>query len=207
MLNFIIWIIALSLTTCSNRANDKSVTNETVSESSLHPSQNTGSSKTDSLITGKLELAKIYTQAIAEYMGAVYKKENTNFDTLFFGKQSGFPDIDLPTTINGAKIHILNQEEVNNNKSIYNKSSPYINLIGFVENDTAEFIFVTFYPGFNHQYDCYINFRYNSEKKEFDLDKLRIEVLIRNKEGKVDHYAIYEDGKYVGDKPIEGNKK
>lgn len=206
-LNSIFWILTISVTTCSNQANGKSGTHEIVSKSLLPSFQNTDSYRTDSLITGKTELAKIYSQAIAEYIGAVYKKDKTNFDTLFFGKQFDFPDIDLPTTINGTRIIILTQGEIDSKMSIYDKSSPYINLIGFVENEKAEFIFVTFYPGFNHQYDCYVNFRYNSEKKEFHLDKLRIEVLIRNKEGKAEHFAVYEDGKYVGVKAIDGNKK
>ncbi len=202
-----IWIMAISLTNCLNQANNKPVANEPVSESSLNPAQNTGSSKTDSLITGKNELAGIYAQAIEEYMAAVNKKEKTNFETLFLGKHFDFPDIDLPATINGTPIHLLTQEEINNNKSIYNKSSPYINLIGFFEIDKAAFIFVTFYPEFKHQYDCYLNFKYNSEKKEFGLDESRIEVLVLNKQGNADHFAIYKDGKYVGDKPVEENKK
>lgn len=207
MFDSIIWILAISLTTCSNQSNDRSGNNEMVPSSSLRPAQNTGSYKNDSLIIGKVDLAKIYSQAIEEYMRAVFEKEKTNFDTLFLGKQTDFPDIDLPATIDQTKIRLLTQEEIDSKKSIYSQSSPFINLIGFVEVDKAEFIFVTFYPEFQHQYDCYIDFRYDSDKKEFDLDKLRIEVLIRNKEGKADHYAVYEDGKYIGDKPIQGNKE
>lgn len=206
MLNSIIWILAISVTTCSNQANDQSGANEVVSESSANPSQNIGSSITDSLITGKTELANIYSQAIEAYIAAVYKKDKTNFETLFLGKRIDFPDIDLPAEISGTKILLLTPEESAQHKPAYSKTSPYINLIGFVENGTAEFIFVTFYPEYQHQYDCYMNFIYNPEKKAFDLDKLRIEVLVRNQEGKAEHYAIYENGKYVGDKPIAGNQ-
>lgn len=202
-----IWIMAISLTNCLNQTNNKPVANETVSESSLNPAQNSDSSKTDSLITGKNELAGIYTQAIAEYIAAVHKKDKTNFNTLFLGKHFDFPDIDLPATIDGTKIHLLTQEEINSNKSIYSKSSPYINLIGFIRNNKTEFVFVTFYPEFKHQYDCYLNFKYNSEKKEFGLDESRIEVLVLNKQGNADHFAIYKDGKYVGDKPVGENNK
>ena len=207
MFDSIIWMLAISLTTCSNQANDKSGENEMSSSSSLKPAQYADLPNNDSLIIGKVELAKIYSQAIEEYIRAVSEKEKTNFDTLFLGKQLDFPDIDLPTTIGRTKIRLLAQEAIGNKKSIYSQSSPYINLIGFVESDRAEFIFVTFYPEFQHRYDCYMDFRYDSEKKEFDLDKLRIEVLIRSKEGKPDHYAVYEDGKYTGDKPIQGNKE
>ena len=207
MFDSIIWILAISLTTCSNQVNDKSGNNEMVSTISSKPSQHTDLPKNDSLIIGEVELAKIYSQAIEEYMRAVSAKEKAAFDTLFFGKQIDFPDVDLPETIDRTRIRLLTQEEVGNKKSIYSQSSPYVNLIGFAESDSAEFIFVTFYPEFQHQYDCYIDFRYNSEKKEFGLEKLRIEVLIRNKEGAPDHYAVYEDGKYIGDKPIQGNKE
>lgn len=203
MLNCIMWILAALLVNCANQVNDQSGKNETVPASSGNIPQNTDSSENDSLTV----LAKIYSQAIAEYGRAVHKMEKTDFDSLFFGKQFDFPDIELPTTINGATICILTPEEVNNKKLSYGKSSPYINLIGFIEHDRAEFIFVTFYPEFHHQYDCHMNFKCNSQKKEFELDKLQIEILIYNKEGKADHYAIYQDGKHVGDKPIEEIKK
>jgi len=202
MLQSTIGILAVLFTTCSNQVHDKPGGNGTASASPSYTAQKTDSHERDSLTPGKADLAKIYTQAIAEYIKTVYQKDQIHFDTLFLGKQVEFPDTGLPATISGVNIRILAPQEINVYKSGYRKSSPYINLIGFVENDQAEFIFVTFYPGFDHQYDCYINFRYNSEKKEFYPEKSRVEVLVRNNEGKPDHYAVYEDGKHVGDKPV-----
>ena len=206
-MNYIIFMLAFTLTTCSNRVDDRSGVNPMVSANSLNAAQKENPVQMDSLILSNAELAKLYTRAIEAYIRASNQKEQSSFDSLFIGKQGDFPEIELPAFINSTKVHLLKQEDIDNNKSLYKKSSPFINLIGFIEADKAEFIFVTFYPGFNHQYDCYINYRFNALKKEFDLDKLRIEVLIRDDEGQAKYYAVYEDGKYIGDKPIAEKRK
>ena len=153
--------------------------------------------------TAETRPEEIYTQAIAEYIAAVYQKDNIHLDTLFLGKNPEFPDMDLPETIGGAEIRLLTMEEAAQNKSSYSKSSPFINLVGFIDSENAEFIFVTFFPEFNHQYDCYINLVYNSEQKKFLPEQSRIEVLVRNKDGMADHFEIYVNGKATGSKPIQ----
>lgn len=201
MLQTILLIVSFIFTACSDHGNGSSGANEKAP--GVFGSASTGTAESDSLITGKAELAEIYSRAMEAYMAAVKTFNHTDFDTLFFGKQFDFPDMVLPETISGTRIRVLNQEEIDQYKTMYGERSPYINLIRFFEENKADFIFVTFYPEFNHQYDFYISFLYDSEKREFELNKSQLEVLMRNKEGKADHYAVYEDGKYVGDKPIK----
>lgn len=198
-------LVTIALPACANRATDRPGVNEPGIETPLSPSGNSVFSQADSLMPGQPDMARMYARAIEAYMGAVGQKDSTGFDTLFIGKIFDFPDITLPATINGTKILLLTQEEVNSKKSVYRQTAPYINLMGFVENDNAEFIFVTFYPGFNHQYDYYINYRYNPEKEELEPQNSRIEVLIHNQNGAPDHFAVFENGKYTGDKPAGKN--
>lgn len=207
MSNPFIWLLAILFTACFNPVHDKPAKNESVSENTPGSAQNTRPSRPDSLITGMAEMANIYSQAITEFVRAVEEKDQFKFDTLFLGNTFGGPALDLPATVSGVQIRQLAGAAIDQKKSVYSPSSPYINPIAFIENNKADFIFVTFYPEFVHQYDCYTTFRYNPEKKEFEVEKQRIEVLIRNKEGKGNHYAVYEKGKYVGDKAIENNKE
>lgn len=158
-------------------------------------------------LAGKPGLSKVYSNAIKQYLRSIHEKDKTTIDTLYFNKRHNgqpddFPDIDLPQTINGTRIILLTTGEAASGKFRFGKSSPCINLIGWVDKESAEIIFVTFYPGFQHQYDCYISYNFNSKTKEFDLQTVRIEVLIYDRNGKADHFAVYKDGKYTGDKPI-----
>lgn len=154
----------------------------------------------------KNELTKIYTKAIDEYIKVVFKKNKLKFDTLYIGKRNygqpdDFPNIKLPATIQNTKILLLTNEEATKLK--FGKSTAYINMIGSVGADTAEFVFITFNQGFKHNFDCFIDYKYNAKQKEFELERLRFEDYFFNKEGKLERIAIYKDGKYVGDKPIK----
>lgn len=124
----------------------------------------------------KTDQAKIYAQAIADFIKSANKKNKTAFDTLFFGKHKNgepddFPDIELPKTIEKTQIRLI-KPEVGTKKQKENNSSIYINLIGWINKYKAEFIFVIFSNGFAHQYDYHINYNYNSKLKVFELDKL-----------------------------------
>ena len=37
----------------------------------------------------------------------------------------------------------------------------------------AEFILVAFFQGYRHQFDCMINLKYNSNRKEYELEDLQ----------------------------------
>ncbi len=65
----------------------------------------------------------------------------------------------------------------------------------FIDSNSNQLI------GLNGRYEI------NSEKKDYEMEKLTIEVLVMDKNGKADHFAIYQDGKHIGDRPIDENKK
>lgn len=120
----------------------------------------------------KTESTKHYSQAIAEYINAVYKRDGSVFDTLFFGKHKDFPEIELPPTIQNTNILVLTAEEVDKKRD-YRRSLVFINMVAWFTEESREFIFVTFYPGYLHQYDCMIKYKYNSKKKTFELESLQ----------------------------------
>lgn len=125
----------------------------------------------------KADVAKVYSQAIGDFIKAANAKNKTNFDTLFFGKRvngqpDDFPDIQLPASIQGAKI-ILIAPETGAKLQRERKQRTYINLMGWVDELKAEFIFVVFLNGFNHQYDYHIHYTYNTTQKRFELSDLQ----------------------------------
>ena len=127
-------------------------------------------------IQTKTDLSQIYIQAITDFVKAAHKKNKSNFDTLFFGKHingepSDFPNINLPKTIENVQIRVVTTM-VGAAKQKQTKSNVYINLMGWLDKENAEFIFVVFSNGFVHQYDYFINYKYSSTLKKFELEKL-----------------------------------
>ena len=125
----------------------------------------------------KADLTKIYSQAIADFIKDANKKNKTGLDTLFFGKRKNgqpddFPDIKLPETIQNVHIRLISPE-VGKVKQKERKSRTYINLIGWVEKEKAEFLFFIFSNGFEQQYNYTLNYKYNVKRKEFELTKLQ----------------------------------
>jgi hypothetical protein len=159
----------------------------------------------------KAELTKIYSQAIAEFIKAEYKKDKTNFDTLFFGKHiygqpDDFPDIELPKRIENTNVRLITPE-TGFKKQQERKSLVFINMMGWVDKEKAEFILVVFSNGGEHLYDYTIHYNYNTARKEFVLNKIEFEDYLHSKEAKPKRITIFTDNKYVGEKPIENNKK
>lgn len=121
----------------------------------------------------KADLTKIYTQAISDFIKSANKKNKTAFDTLYFGKRKNgepddFPNITLPKIIENTSIQLISPE-TGAKKQKENNKRVYINLIGWVEKDNIEFIFVVFSNVFAHQYDYHIHYSYNEKLKEFKL--------------------------------------
>ncbi len=112
-----------------------------------------------------------YSQAIAEYIKAIYKRDKSSYDTLYFGRNNEFPDITLPSKIENTGIVLLTQEEANERRKT-RKSLVFINMVGWLEKDNSEFIFITFYPGYEHQYDCTTHFSYDTKFKKSTLKDL-----------------------------------
>ncbi len=193
-------IVFMALTACLASNNDKA-------ETPPYSSTSAGTTAVDSNEVSSLVLTNIYVKAIEDYMDAVHQKDKTVFDTLFLIKrQNGlpddFPDIQLPPKIKETKISLLTQQDAGNHKPFYRVNAPAINLIGFVEKNKATFTFVAFYPEFHHQYDAYLDYKFNSTKKDYELEQLTIEVLIYDQQGKPDHFAIYKNGNHIGNRQL-----
>lgn len=129
------------------------------------------------------QLTKIYSQAIADFIKDANTKNKTKFDTLYFGNRKNgqpddFPDIKLPETIENTQIRLISPAEgtIKQNEL---KSRIYINMIGWVEKESAEFIFYVFSNGFEHQYNYTINYKYNLEQKDFELATLKFEAAVK----------------------------
>ena len=200
----LIFTICMGLTSCTNHTGEKTVANKIVADSSFTASQQTNSATTDSLTVQKGELTKIYTQAIAEFIKAAYKKDKTTFDTLYFGKHiygqpDDFPDIELPQTIEKTQIRLV-IPEVGQKKQAERKSLVYVNMMGWVDKEKAEFILVVFTNGGEHQYDYFINFSFNTSTNKFELDKIEFENYLHSNGQKPKRITIYKDGKYIGEK-------
>lgn len=123
--------------------------------------------------TNKTELQKIYTQAISDFIKAAEQKNAKTFDTLFINKrkqndEDDFPDISLPTNISNTPI-VLDNFDVNIELYKKLKHRINVNLIGWVDTTKAEFIFVVFSNGFDHQYDYNIKYNYNDKLKKYEM--------------------------------------
>lgn len=177
MINIIICTTTIALAACTvqgpSKQNPEAIIADRLSDKDI--------SQTDTAKVSSYDLTKIYSQAIADYIKEVSKQDLMVLDTLYFGKRNNgqpddFPDIILPETINNIKIRLI-EPEVGKKLQEEKKSGIYINLIGWVDEDSAEFIFVTFSNGFEHKFDYHIYYEYDSDRMEFDLTKSRIEIF------------------------------
>lgn len=193
--------------------------------SHAEPEQKTGDSTSASTLTyqkdtrttgvkemaplDKKELSRLYIRAIGDFIQVLKQKDKMVFDTLFLserklGTEDDFPEIDLPERIGNTSLIMASIGKAHGKyKSHFKKTSPFINLMGWANKTDAEFIFITFYPEFQHQYDCYLNYVYEPSKKEFELKEERLEVLMEGDGKQAPHFTIYKGGKYVGDKAIQ----
>lgn len=196
--------ICLGLISCYNQTDDKPQVNKIIANSFANSTRQTNSATPDSLTVHKDELTKVYTQAISEFIKVVYRKHKTIFDTLYFGKHiygqpDDFPDIELPTTIENIQIRLVTPE-IGQKIQAERKSLVYINMMGWVDKEKAEFVLVVFTNGGEHQYDYFINFNYNTSINKFELEKIEFENYLHLDEQKPKRITYYKDGKYVEDK-------
>ncbi len=94
----LVWIACLSHTGCVNETKDHPQTNQAVGNNYSALNQQANYAEADTTLLQKAELTKIYTKAIAEFIRAANKKNETAFDTLCFanrknGQPDDFPDI------------------------------------------------------------------------------------------------------------------
>jgi len=130
----------------------------------------------------EVDAAKLYSQAIGDYIKLVRQEYGLTFDTLYFGKHvygqaDDFPDITLPAQIENTAIKLISPEH---GTEVMSKrpSSFYINLFSGGVANNAQFTFVTFSNGFAHQFDCFINYVFNNSKMEFEIENKRFEVYM-----------------------------
>lgn len=207
---FLYLIIFVILAFGSENLNFKANANNLNPHNELIKKQLSNCTSTDNNPMDKDELTKMYVRAIHDFMNAQYDKDKTVYDTLFIiqsrsGSTDDFPDIQLPEKLDQTVLKLISEEDANSNqfRHIPDETSPCINVIGWLDDITAEFIFVVFYPEFKHQYDCYIQYNFNDLKKDYEVAELRIEVLIYDMNNKPDHFAVFQNGKHIGDKPIQ----
>lgn len=122
----------------------------------------------------KEKTMQIYTQAIADFIKNAQSHYKIKYDTLYFGNRKNglpddFPNIQLPKNISQTEIRLISPEE-GTRKQKESTERIYINLIGWVNELSAEFIFVVFSNGFKHQYDCILKYDFISDKKKFVLN-------------------------------------
>lgn len=147
------------------------------------------------------DLKQLYPKAIAEFIKAAYQLDKPLFDTLFFGKhvygqEDDFPDIELPNMIENTSIRLISPE-LGQKKQQEQKSMVYINLMACLEKNKAEFLFVVFSNGSEHQYDISLNFTKNIQTQNYDLDKIEYENYL-NLNGKTpERRVVYSKGKYT----------
>lgn len=121
----------------------------------------------------KAEVTKAYSLAIAEYINANYKSDSLP-DTIFVQKNTDFPEIRLPQTIQTVNISVLSMEEAEN----YLRSRANwigLNISGWYDKGKTEFIIVTFTDGFKPQHNCHLHFTYRQAVSDFVLDSLTME--------------------------------
>ena len=182
-------IVCLALTACSSHAADKSPS----------PKMMVGKASADSI-----DVQKIYTEAIAEFIKVVYKNDGISFDTLFFGKHvygqpDDFPDITLPETIEGVPVRLI-APDLGLKMQQARNSLVYINLMGWVDKAAADFIFVVFSNGGAHQYDYFIDFAFNPTQSDFALEQIQLERYLPGQTEKPKRVVIFKDGQYSPEK-------
>ncbi len=114
-----------------------------------------------------------YTEAIAQYIAAVYKGGVIRPDTLFIGKNVDMPNIVLPDSIANIKVHLISSESAQR-KLTYRKSLVYLNVVGWLEKKTSEFIVVTFFE-FKPQHNCKMLFNNTADFRQMDLVSIKWE--------------------------------
>lgn len=189
-------ILILSTTACqegSEKSNLQNKKQTVISTSKLN--------RLDSLSNLHKYQSELYTHAIAEFIKAAYKNDNTTFDTLYFGKRrfgqtDDFPDIELASEIEGTQIRLISPE-LGEKIQRERKSVVYINLIGWINSDNADFIFIVFKDGMKHQFDYFINFEKSPSSGEMQVSKIEFECYLPSYCSKSKRQILYKNGTYL----------
>lgn len=125
---------------------------------------------------------KAYCKVISEYIKAVTKNKEPDFDTLYIGYHEASPKIKWPLVIENKTIK-LQPYKTSKTKVQYQPSFVLINIIALkVETNEANFMVVTFHKGYQPQHNGYVNLQYNPVTTNFSLDKeIRFEYVYKKK--------------------------
>lgn len=170
-------------------------------DDALPPAEATITAPADSAGAQHAELAKIYTRAISDFINAAYETQNSTFDTLYFGKRANgqpddFPDIQLPAAIGNTQIRLISPQE-GEKKQSQRKSSVYVNMMGWVDHVSAEFMLVVFCNGFAHQYDYFLQYTAKANDGEMQLFKIEFEDFRHRDDKSSQRKTIWSDGRYL----------
>lgn len=174
-----LWAYSLALAGCGSNAADCGLSSGSIGSGTHGEEVQQQEYLTPEAELKKNNLESTYAQVITDYLRLVKEEYKLGFDTLYFGKNANgqpddFPDIRLPEYAEGTRILLVSPEEGARIQKEH-KSSYYINLVGSVEDDKAEFIFVTFSNGFAHQFDCFIDYAYDKTEKKYVVLTSRFE--------------------------------
>lgn len=136
-----------------------------------------------------------YSNAIAAYLQAVHTRDEPAPDTVFIGRQidisplvwstadrnaapawvkdTSFLSMRLPSVIQGTNVRFATPDEAEQRKD--RPGFVLLNMFASFAADTVEFKIVTFKRGFRPQHDCSMDLIYSAERREFDLDSVRLE--------------------------------
>lgn len=202
--NSILTIFLISIS-CAN-----SLENKILQEKQKEPFKITNNpevfeAESEHLHTSPSEMSRFYVSAITQFIKAVQFKDKITFDTLYFGKHvygqsDDFPDIDLPETIENSQIRMITPE----NGQILQKARTditYVNLMSWISNEKAEFLFVVFSNHSQHQFDCHVNYEFRKSLKGYQLINIFFENFLQMSEHKPKLIPIYSNGKYIRPTP------
>ncbi len=122
-------------------------------------------------------LTELFGRAIGEYIDTMFTAVKP--DTLFIGRHAEFPAILLPAEIHGTKILVLTNEEAMA-KLKYRKSLIYLNVMGWPDELSAEFLIVTFFDAAKPQHNLHLHFSRPTPTAEFKRDGLSFEYPYSN---------------------------
>ena len=119
--------------------------------------------------------SKLYNRAIEAFLKGVYQRNKTIYDTVFVllrknKQKDDFPDVSLEESIGRTHIRKI-APTVPEIKSKKLNKRIYINLIGWIQKENADFMVVVFSNGFSHQYDYSVSFKWNKSKGVSELVK------------------------------------
>lgn len=136
--------------------------------------ENSKPSKEDVVKTAQDVVVRNYTRAIEEYIHWTSSQKPIEEDTLFIGKHPDFPDIQLPNVIGGKVIGIIPFEEASSFLHTKEKCI-FLNIVGNVEEKSAEFLFVTFHEKGKPQHHCTVKLQRLDGSDEILLQSLTVD--------------------------------